>query len=140
LTRGIDPQRASEADGAWNGRKPRVGRDPPTRTAGCDLAVVEFRDGSTVRVYLEGELDISTRALVENAIIRAESSGATRVELDFGGLTFMDSSGVQVALDARCRAQEKGHLLVLLEGNGTVQKVFTLTGTDHLFGPGSRGR
>jgi anti-sigma B factor antagonist len=102
-----------------------------------ELAVLELREGSTARVLLLGELDMFTRAHVESALMRAESSGATLVELDFGGLTFMDSSGVHLVLDALGRAREKGHRLVLHEGTGTVQRVFTLTGTDRLFGPGS---
>jgi anti-sigma B factor antagonist len=75
---------------------------------------------------------MATRAQVESALIAAEDSGATVVELDLSGLTFMDSSGVHVALEARSRAREKGYTLVVLEGTEMVQKVFKLTGTDHL--------
>jgi anti-sigma B factor antagonist len=94
---------------------------------------VEFRRDSTVRLYLRGELDMATRARVDAALIRAEDSDAKLIELDFGGLTFMDSSGVHVALDARDRAREKGHRLVLLEGRKTVHRIFELTGTEDLF-------
>jgi anti-anti-sigma factor len=110
---------------------------PSAQTAASELVVLVSREDSTVWVYLLGELDMCTRAQVESALLQAESSGAARVELDFGGLTFMDSSGVHVVLDALGRAREKGHRLVLHEGPGTVQKIFTLTGTDHLFGAGS---
>jgi anti-sigma B factor antagonist len=135
VRRGIDPQREGEA-GAWNGRNERAWRNLPPQPACAELAVVEFREDSTARVCLLGELDMSTRAQVESALSRAEGSGATLVELDFGGLTFMDSSGVHVALDAVARARDKGYRLVLLEGTGTVQKVFALTGVDRLFGSG----
>jgi anti-sigma B factor antagonist len=97
------------------------------------FAVAEFRDGSAVRICLRGELDMATRSQVENALIRAEESGATVIELDLGGLTFMDSSGVHLALDTRRRSRTKGYSLVLLEGSAAVQRVFELTGTDHLF-------
>lgn len=97
------------------------------------FAVEESRNGSTVRLYLRGELDMATRARVESALIRAEDSGASAIELDLGGLTFMDSSGVHVALDAHRRSRQKGHSLVLLEGSETVQWVFELTGTAQLF-------
>jgi anti-sigma B factor antagonist len=97
------------------------------------FAVEESRDGSTVRLYLRGELDMATRARAESALIRAEDSGASVIELNLGGLTFMDSSGVHVALDARDRSREKGHSLVLLEGSESVQRVFELTGTAQLF-------
>jgi anti-sigma B factor antagonist len=97
------------------------------------FAVEESRKDSTVRLYLRGELDMATRARVESALIRAEASGASAIELDLGGLTFMDSSGVHVALDARRRSHEKGHSLVLLGGSESVQRVFELTGTAQLF-------
>jgi anti-sigma B factor antagonist len=98
-----------------------------------DLAVAEHRHNSTVRLSLRGELDMATRSRVENALIRAEDSDAAVIELDLGGLTFMDSSGLHVVLDARRRAGEKGHKLVLLEGPEAVQQIFELTGTAHLF-------
>jgi anti-sigma B factor antagonist len=97
------------------------------------FAVEKSRNGSTVRLYLRGELDMATRARVESALIRAEESGASVIELDLGGLTFMDSSGVHVAVDARRRSREKGHSLVLLGGSESVRRVFELTGTAQLF-------
>jgi anti-sigma B factor antagonist len=97
------------------------------------VALEESWNGSTVRLYLRGELDMATRARVESALIRAEESGALVIELDLGGLTFMDSSGVHVALDARRRSREKGHSLVLVGGSESVLRVFELTGTAQLF-------
>jgi anti-sigma B factor antagonist len=109
-----------------------VRHDLPAGGARPVLTVGEFRDGTTVRLSLHGELDMATRAQVESALIGAEDSGATAIELDLSGLTFMDSSGVHVALEAGSRAREKGYTLVVLEGAEMVQKVFRLTGTDHL--------
>jgi anti-sigma B factor antagonist len=98
-----------------------------------EFAVAEFRHDSTIRLSLRGELDMATRPRVENALIRAEDSDAAVIELDLGGLTFMDSSGLHLVLNARRRADEKGHKLVLLEGPEAVQQIFELTGTAHLF-------
>lgn len=97
------------------------------------LAVAEVREGSTVRLHLEGELDMATRPQVERALLRAEDAGATVIELDLSGLTFMDSSGLHIALEARERALRKGHTLVLLEGAESVHRIFELTGTEQLF-------
>jgi anti-sigma B factor antagonist len=99
------------------------------------LAVAELREGSTVRLYLRGELDMATRPKVERALRRAEDSGAAVIEIDLGGLTFMDSSGVHIALEARDRAHRRGHVLLLLQGAEAVQRIFALTGTEHLFNP-----
>ena len=110
-----------------------IHRIEPQNGAEGALAVAEFRNDSTVCLHLRGELDMATRARVESALVRAEDSDAKVIELDFGGLTFMDSSGVHVAVDAQQRASEKGHTLVLLRGSERVQRVFALTGTDVLF-------
>jgi anti-sigma B factor antagonist len=96
------------------------------------LAISEQRDGSIVRVQLRGELDMATRPQVEAALLRAEDSGAMVIELDLGGLTFMDTSGLHIALDAHERARQKGHTLLLLPGAEAVQRIFALTGTEHL--------
>jgi anti-sigma B factor antagonist len=105
----------------------------PNGTARSTLGVAELREGSTVRLYLQGELDMATRPQVERALLRAEDSGAAVIELDLGGLTFMDSSGVHIAVEARDRALLGGHVLRLLEGAATIQRIFELTGTEHLF-------
>ena len=76
---------------------------------------------------------MATRPRVESALIRAEDSDAAVIVLDLGGLTFMDSSGLHLVLDARRRAGEKGHKLVVLEGPEAVQRIFELTGTADLF-------
>ena len=102
------------------------------------LVVEESRNGSTVRVYLRGELDMATRARVESALIRAEDSGASVIELDLGGLTFMDSSGVHMALDAQDQARASGRELVLLPAPALVQRIFELTETEHRLRFGER--
>jgi anti-sigma B factor antagonist len=77
---------------------------------------------------------MATRPQVERALRRAEDSGAGVIELDLSGLTFMDSSGVHIALEAHDRAAQSGHTLLLLEGGETVQRIFKLTGTEDRLG------
>jgi anti-sigma B factor antagonist len=98
------------------------------------LVVAEVHDGPTIRLRLLGELDMATRPQVERALRRAEDSGAGVIELDLSGLTFMDSSGVHIALEAHDRAERRGHTLLLLEGAETVQRIFKLTGTEDRLG------
>jgi anti-sigma B factor antagonist len=114
-------------------RRNRAATHSPNGFPRSALAVAELREGSTVRLHLEGELDMATRPQVERALLRAEDSGAAVIELDLSGLTFMDSSGLHIALEARDRALQKGHSLVLLEGAESVQRIFELTATEQLF-------
>jgi anti-sigma B factor antagonist len=96
------------------------------------LRVTELRDGSTVRLRLQGELDLSTRPRVEDALAQAEESDPATIELDLGGLTFMDSCGVHLALEAQERALAMGHTLVVLPAPDRLQRIFRLTDTERL--------
>jgi anti-sigma B factor antagonist len=94
------------------------------------LRVTEARDGSTVRLGLYGELDLSTRPQVEHALARAEEWSPATIEIDLSGLTFLDSSGVRMALDAHERATAAGRELVLFPAAPLLQRIFELTGTE----------
>jgi len=94
------------------------------------LRVTETRDGSTVRLGLYGELDLSTRPQVEDALARAEEWSPATIEIDLGGLTFLDSSGVHMALEAYKRARAVGRELVLLPAPPLIHRIFELTGTE----------
>jgi anti-sigma B factor antagonist len=125
-------------NGRWhNARRPPSSDDGSRhgveRFTGSPLSVKEVRYDSVVRISLIGELDFATRAQVEAALARAEQSDPGVIELDLGGLTFMDSSAVHLSLEAQDRARRMGHSLVLLEGSAIVQRVFELTATKRLF-------
>ncbi|MDQ6776924.1 MAG: STAS domain-containing protein, partial [Actinomycetota bacterium] len=50
------------------------------------------------------------------------------VVLDLRKLTFMDSAGVHVIVNASVRARQAGCRLVLVRGPAQVDRIFTLTG------------
>lgn len=54
------------------------------------------RDGGAVIVSVSGELDIATYPDVEAAIRESFPSDATALVLDLTGVSFLDSSGVQM--------------------------------------------
>jgi anti-sigma B factor antagonist len=97
------------------------------------LRITETREGSTLTLSLSGELDLATRERVEAALTRAVTDpGVTRIVLDLSGLTFMDSSGVHLALqaDERCRAVSRR--LLVVAGSDHTRRIFQLTRTDGL--------
>jgi anti-sigma B factor antagonist len=94
------------------------------------LRVTEARDGSAVRLGLYGELDLSTRPQVEEALARAEEWTPATIEIDLSGLTFLDSTGVHMAIEAHERATAVGRELVLLPASPLLQRIFELTGTE----------
>jgi anti-sigma B factor antagonist len=88
--------------------------------------------GSTVRVVMQGELDMATSRLLEEELVQIADGSAERVVLDLRNLTFMDSTGLCVILRADARAREAGRTLVVVRGPEAVDKVFRLTKTDEM--------
>jgi anti-sigma B factor antagonist len=88
-------------------------------------AALENGDGST-RVVLEGELDLATVPVAEQAIQRAGEAVKTLI-LDLRKLRFLDSSGLRLIL-ATDEARESRRV-VIVRGPAQVDRVFELTGT-----------
>jgi anti-anti-sigma factor len=93
-----------------------------------ELDVTLTRDGDTHTLTLTGELDISTSERVEQALAEVESGDARVIVLDLSELTFMDSTGVRLALAAAARSREDSGRLRFVRGGPAVQRVFELSG------------
>jgi anti-anti-sigma factor len=85
-----------------------------------DLTVTRDTDGSS-RLTLRGELDLGTTGRLEQAL--AEANGD--VLLDLRGLTFMDSTGVRVLLEA---AERGGNLRIVAPHGGDARVTIEETG------------
>ena len=90
-----------------------------------DLTVAQDAQGGS-RVTLRGELDLGSAPQLEQAL------GATngRVVLDLSGLTFMDSTGVRVLLEAAERS--RGELRIVPPPGGDARVTFEETGIARL--------
>ncbi len=82
-------------------------------------------DGSTV-LSLAGELDLSQVPAAEQTFRSVEGSKPSMLIVDLSGLTFIDSSGLRLVLEADHRARRDGRRLVLIEGPESVQRVFLI--------------
>ena len=92
------------------------------------LSIDSRRDDSTHTISLCGELDLATVDDVQRELLRVESSDARHIVLDLSGLSFMDSSGVHLVVDARARSRAGSHRrLRIVRGPDNVQRVFVLT-------------
>jgi anti-anti-sigma factor len=78
-------------------------------------------------VALEGELDFGTafdvEMRLEDAIRRAQ-----HLVIDLGAVTFIDSTGLGVLVEANQRARREGVTLEILSGPRAVQQVFEVSG------------
>lgn len=78
---------------------------------------------------LSGELDIE-RAVQLDHVLRKACAQAFLVVLDVKGLTFMDTAGLHVIVDASVRARCLGRQLVVLQGPPHVERLLHLTKCD----------
>jgi anti-anti-sigma factor len=82
-------------------------------------------------VHLEGELDLASAPRLSEVLLDAASFGGP-VVVDATGLSFMDSTGINVLLKAAGVVARQGWCVYLHIDDGAVEKVLTLTGVDRL--------
>ena len=102
---------------------------------------VEGRDGVAV-MALSGELDVATAPILRENLARVEDSGALTIMLDLRELTFIDSTGLMEFVEAKSRARENGHRLLMSGATPAAQRLFELTETRFLLDeqePGQNG-
>lgn len=90
---------------------------------------VTYGEGAYV-VSLRGELDLDGTPNLEAALIDAEQSDATRILLDLGDLTFIDSTGLGVLVRAAARARSNGDRLSITSPQDQVASILRLTELD----------
>jgi len=88
--------------------------------------VVPERDA--VRVRASGSLDLATVSVLERQLEELREAGFRRLVVDLGGLSFMDSTGLRLALDWHGAAQRDGFEIGFAPGPPAVQRVFELAG------------
>lgn len=86
-------------------------------------------DGAFV-VSLRGELDLSRGPDLEAVLLEAEQSDVTRILVDLGELTFIDSTGLGVLVRAAARARSNGDRLRITSPQDQVASIFRLTELD----------
>jgi anti-anti-sigma factor len=94
------------------------------------LELTTATDGTTVRLALEGELDIASAGQVERELTRIERDAPAALVLDLRKLAFMDSTGLRIVVSADARAREHGRRLVVVRGPEAVQRIFRMTRLD----------
>ena len=85
----------------------------------------------TMRLY--GEFDLACCKRFEDELARVNRDGISQLVIDLAGLTFLDSTGIRMLMNAKRSADQDGlDLLVTLPQDGQVRKVLELTGTADL--------
>ncbi|MCT9091859.1 STAS domain-containing protein [Streptomyces sp. ASQP_92] len=80
-----------------------------------------------------GELDHHTADLLREPLEEAIAQGRTRLVVDCSELEFCDSTGLNVLLGARLKAEEVGGAVHLVAMQPVVARVFEITGAEAVF-------
>ncbi|MEW1698453.1 STAS domain-containing protein [Streptomyces sp. NPDC093249] len=105
-----------------------IGSAPPARLR------VEVRTvGASELLAPSGELDHHTADLLRDPLDGALDAGRSRLVVDCSGLEFCDSTGLNVLLAARLRAEAAGGGVHLVAMRPAVARVFRITGAEAVF-------
>jgi anti-sigma B factor antagonist len=105
--------------------------------AGALLAAVPFRvdvarERDGVRVCPSGEVDVATIRRLRERIEEALAAGTGRLILDLRETTFLDSTGLRLAMEADARAARNGTEFSIIAGPAAVQRAFDVAGLTEL--------
>ena len=90
-------------------------------------------EGRSEVVTPVGELDHHTAELLRAPLDQALDEGRSRLVLDCSRLDFCDSSGLNVLLGARLKAEAAGGAVHLAGMQPVVARVFEITGAEAVF-------
>ena len=97
------------------------------------LTMRSQRTGDTHVLMLFGELDMASARAVEAELTSIEAAARlARLVIDLRGVTFIDSSGLRLVLEATRRAKAAAHRLALLRPPDRVLRAFQISGIDTL--------
>ena len=93
---------------------------------GARLSVVRTADGWTI----EGEIDAHSADSLAKAL--SQLPDVPKVVADFAGVSFMDSSGLRVLVDAAMQASNAGKTFVIANPQVAIRRVVEISGLSEL--------
>lgn len=96
------------------------------------LRISSAVEGDVGLISLDGELDLASAPALEQRLQELEGRRPAKLILDLTALSFLDSTGLRVLLQADGRARERGCKLVVRRGEDSVQRVFEVTGAHEM--------
>lgn len=92
------------------------------------LGIQSARRGDEHVIALEGELELANIAAIESELSHVEAGDCRQIVLDLRELSFVDSSGIHVLMQAHARASATGRPLALVVEKGAVHRVLDVSG------------
>jgi anti-sigma B factor antagonist len=84
-------------------------------------------DGGII-VAVSGEVDVCTKAQLQQALLPIIRERSPRLMLDLSGVSFMDCAGLRALLATRRRAEMRGGFLRPIAASAAVRRITELTG------------
>jgi anti-anti-sigma factor len=81
-------------------------------------------------VELSGELDISSASSVESRLMELEMREPERLILDLRRVSFIDSTGLSMIINADGRARKGGRRLTIVSGDGVPRRILRTVGLE----------
>ena len=94
------------------------------------LTIDVVREGETATIGAAGELDLSVADQLRSAVSTEVAAGARQLTVDLTALTFMDSTGLRVLLEALDAMEKVQGSLVVKVDTGPVERIIRITGLD----------
>lgn len=91
---------------------------------------VETEQGAGgLRVALSGDLDVASAPSVETRLLELDRPESPAVlVLDLRGLSFIDSTGLSLLINADSRARKAGRHVTIVSGKGAPRRLLEVTG------------
>lgn len=96
------------------------------------LTVTNTSDQGRTTVHIAGGIDISTSAEFWSHMVAVLDQSDDHVVLDFGGTTFIDSTGINMVVRTYQALQTTGRELVLRCPGHLPRRVFEISGLDRI--------
>ncbi len=97
------------------------------------LTIVTQRHGQEILLCVQGELDVSNRDSLREAIDGLLEPSPQTLVLDLSGLSFADCASLSILVSAHQHLAEQGRKLILLDAQPLVRRLLAVTGLDRVF-------
>ncbi len=97
------------------------------------LVVDVHRDRDAATVRIEGEIEFATAPRLRTALLELAQHGASPVVVDLAAVSFVDSAGISLLIQAKKRFAAAGAELVLRAPQPAVRRVLEISGVTELF-------
>ena len=96
------------------------------------LALRSQREGEAHIIELIGELDLDGAPRLEEELRSVEASDVQSIVVDLSQLTFIDSTGIIVIIEANRLLEAQGRHMLVVNGSPTVRRIFDVLGLTEL--------